>query len=132
MADQNKQTPSVFIVDDDKFLTDMYSVKFLESKFAVEVAPNCTDALAKLGGGYRPDIVLLDVVMPGLSGLDFLKAAKERKLLDGVKVVILSNLGQKEDIEKGMANGADGYIVKANCTPSEVVDKIKSCLKIND
>jgi DNA-binding response OmpR family regulator len=123
-----KTSQSVFIVDDDTFLTDMYSVKFLEHNFKVDVATSCTEAITKLSDGLKPDVILLDMVMPGMTGLDFLAVAKERNLLEGKKIIILSNLGQKEDVEKGLKAGADDYVVKANFTPSEVVEKVNTIL----
>src|SRR3989344_5219610 len=111
----------VFIIDDDKFLLDMYALKFKESGFDVEVAVNAYEALEKLGHGYAPDVILLDVIMPGMDGLEFMKQAREKDLIRRSTVVILSNLGQKEDVEKGLQVGAKDYIVKASCTPSEVV-----------
>ena len=121
-ADTKKK---ILIIDDDTFLLDMYSLKFLESNFDVSTATSSADALAKLVGGFRPDIMLVDVVMPGMDGIQFLAALKE-KAITGIKhIVVLSNLGQKEDVERGLANGAEDYIVKANFTPSEVVTKVR-------
>lgn len=116
----------VLIVDDDKFLLDMYAIKFGENHFEVETAFSGTDALAKLSSGtVNPSIVLLDVVMPGIDGFEVLRQIKEKKLASGAVVIILSNLGQKEDIDRGISLGADGYIVKASATPSEVVAKVR-------
>ena len=115
----------VLIIDDDTFLLDMYSIKFTESGFNVSTATSCTDALAKLTGGYKPDIMLVDIVMPGMDGIDFLKEARSRNLCEATHIIILSNLGQKEDIERGMSCGAQDYIVKANFTPSQVVARVR-------
>ena len=120
---------NVFIIDDDKFLLDMYALKFQESGYEVQVATNGSEALAKLNEGYRPNMVLLDIVMPGMDGLEFLKQAKEKKVLGSAIVVILSNLGQHEDIERGIEQGAKDYIVKASFTPREVVMKVSSILE---
>lgn len=119
---------TILIVDDDTFLLDMYSLKFLESDFDVSTATSCSDALAKLATGYRPEVLLVDVVMPGMDGIQFLQAIKEKGITDIPHIVMLSNLGQKEDIERGISNGAQDYIVKANFTPSEVVGKVKAIL----
>ena len=115
----------ILIIDDDTFLLDMYSLKFLENDFDVSTATSCADALAKLASGYRPEVMLVDVVMPGMDGIQFLQAIKEKAITGIDHIVVLSNLGQKEDVERGLTNGAEDYIVKANFTPSEVVAKIK-------
>jgi len=114
----------IFIVDDDKFLLDMYSMKFTENRFDVEIAFGSMEALGKLEGGAMPDIILLDIVMPTMDGFELLAEIKKRKLAENAVIIILSNLGQQEDIEKGVQLGADGYIIKASSTPTEVVNKV--------
>lgn len=126
-ATEHKQ--KVFIIDDDKFLLDMYAIKFKEVGFDVCAAGNGTDALDKLNEGLVPDIILLDIVMPGMDGFDVLKNIKEKKLVVSAKIIILSNIGQESDIERGKKLGANGYIVKASVTPTEVVEKVKAVLK---
>ena len=119
----------VLIIDDDKFLLDMYSMKFTERQFAVEVAFGSMEALEKLKGGARPDIILLDIVMPNMDGFELLQEIKNQNLAAEAVVIILSNLGQKEDIERGLKLGADGYIIKASSTPTEVVNKVLEIAK---
>jgi len=118
----------VFIVDDDEFLLDMYAVKFRESGFEIEIASSGTDALKKIKEGWIPDVILLDLVMPGMDGFEFLKNVKNEKLIPQAVIIILTNLGQKEDVERGMSLGVKDYIIKANHTPSEVVSKVKMAL----
>lgn len=120
----------VFIVDDDEFLLDMYSVKFRENDFEVETASNSSEALDKINAGLTPDVILLDLVMPGLDGFDFLKKIKEKKLIPRSLIIILTNLGQKEDVDKGMKMGASDYIIKAHYTPNEVVKKVRALLNV--
>ena len=121
MSDKQK----ILLVDDDKFLLDMYSTKFSEAGFEITAVPSAHDALSKLKEGYEPDICLLDIIMPSMDGFEFLKEVKEKKLCDEkMTCIMLSNLGQQEDINKGLSLGADGYIVKASATPSEVVSKV--------
>lgn len=115
---------SILIVDDDKFLSEMYSIKFTERGFTVETADGGPSALAKLDAGLNPDICLVDIVMPEMDGFELIQRIRDRKLEGKHVVIVLSNLGQKEDVEKGLALGADGYIVKASATPTEVVDKV--------
>lgn len=120
---------SVFLIDDDQFLLEMYAVKFKSSGFEVEIASDSESALVKLRSGYLPDIVLLDVVMPKMSGFELLELLRKENLVANAKIIILSNLGQKEDIEKGKSLGVDDYVVKASFTPTEVVEKIKTLIK---
>lgn len=119
----------VLIIDDDKFLLDMYSMKFAEKEFTVDVAFGSMEALEKLKGGAHPDIILLDIVMPTMDGFELLQEIKNQGLAPEAVIIILSNLGQKEDIERGLKLGADGYIIKASSTPTEVVNKVLEIAK---
>jgi|SRR3989338_1391767 len=114
----------ILIVDDDKFLLDMYSLKFSESGFTVETALSGAEALNRLAAGFEPTIYLVDIIMPEVDGFKLIETLKEKGKLPRAAAVILSNLGNKEDIEKGLSLGVDGYIVKASATPSEVVSKV--------
>lgn len=113
----------ILIVDDDKFLLDMYTFKFSEKGFEVAQALGSVEALNKIKGGLTPDILLLDLVMPVMDGFELLTLIKKDNILPNTKVIILSNLGQPEDIAKGRELGANGYVIKASATPSEVVEK---------
>ncbi|HPB60546.1 MAG TPA: response regulator, partial [Candidatus Paceibacterota bacterium] len=95
----------ILIVDDDKFLVDMYSLKFSESGYEVETAQSGDEAVKKLEAGVKPDIYLVDVVMPVMDGFELVENIKQK--FDGNRglIVILSNLGQKEDVEKGLGLG---------------------------
>lgn len=114
----------ILIVDDDKFLLDMYSIKFSERGFTVDTAMSADEALAKFDAGFQPAIFLVDLIMPGMDGFQLIEKLKAKGADKAAAIVILSNLGQKEDIEKGLGLGVDGYIIKASATPSEVVAKV--------
>jgi len=114
----------ILIVDDDKFLLDMYALKFGESDFTVETAMSGEDALKRLDEGFEPAIYLIDIIMPGMDGFKLIETLKEKGKVNASTIIILSNLGNKEDIEKGLGLGVDGYIVKASATPSELVTKV--------
>ena len=115
---------SILIVDDDKFLIDMYSLKFTEKGFTVETAASGPDALQKVDGGLMPDIFLVDIVMPMMDGFELIQHLIQRQKEKRSSIIVLSNLGQKEDVENGLSLGADGYSVKASATPTEVVEKV--------
>jgi CheY-like chemotaxis protein len=126
MKEEKKK--KILIIDDDEFLLDMYLTKFREAGFDIEALFNAKEAIEKIRGGFSPDLILLDILMAGMDGFEFLDILKKENFLKDSKIIILSNLGQKEDIEKGLAKGADDYIVKAYFTPSEIVKKVKELL----
>jgi len=119
----------ILIIDDDKFLLDMYSIKFSENDFEVSTANSGESALEKIEGGLRPDVYLIDLLMPKLDGFQLIDKLREKGINQEAAIIILSNLGQKEDIDKGLKLGVDGYIVKASATPSEVVQKTIDIVK---
>ena len=123
---------SIFIIDDDKFLLDMYSLKFTDTGFDVSGFSDATEALQKIVDGAKPSIILLDIMMPNMDGFGFMEELKKQNLAGSSVIIFLSNLGQKEDIEKGMKAGAKGYIIKASSTPTEVVEKVKKITNGNN
>lgn len=127
--DPNTKKYKVIIVDDDKFLLNMYALKFEKEGVEVETAENSEELLNKLKQGLTADLMLLDIIIPGLDGLATLEKLKNDNLLKGMKVVMLSNQGDTEGIKKAETLGADGYIVKATSIPSEVVEKVMTILK---
>jgi two-component system alkaline phosphatase synthesis response regulator PhoP len=114
----------ILIIDDDKLLLDMYSMKFKEKGFEVVSSLGSLDALAKLREGLKPKVILLDLVMPAIDGFELLETAKKEMLGGQSLYIVLSNLGQDSDIERAKNLGADGYVVKASVTPSEVVTHV--------
>lgn len=126
--DNDKKLPTLLIVDDDNFLLEMYALKFKQSGFDVTTSLGSEDALSKLAGGYNPDILLLDVVMPVMNGFELLKKLVTDHIASDTIKIMLSNRGQQSDIDEGMKLGVAGYIVKANATPSEVIEKVKSIM----
>jgi len=122
----------ILIVEDDPFLIDIYTTKLKDSGFSVEVAKEGESALRKLTE-EKFDLLLLDIVLPQIDGWEILEKVKSQKSkvksLENLKIVILSNLGQKEEVEKGLKLGATKYLIKAHHTPSEVVEEIKAVLK---
>ncbi len=121
---KEKKVYNVFVIDDDSFLLDMYALKFSQKNFQVTSAPGTLQALEKLHTGFVPDVIVVDLVMPAMDGFEFLEVVKNEGLAANALIIILSNLGQQEDIDRGFALGAAGYIIKASATPSEVVAKV--------
>ena len=119
----------ILIVDDDKFLLNMYAIKFQKENFEVVTASDGADALKKLQEGLVPEAIVLDVVMPIMDGLEFLEKMRGEKLAKDSTVLILSNQGQSSDIEKAKSLGIDGYIVKATTIPAEVVSEVLRMLE---
>ena len=119
---------SVLIIEDDSYISDMYKIKLESENFEVATAKDGIIGI-KMLEKQKPDIILLDVVMPKMDGFDVLKIIKKNIELKGIPVVLLTNLGQKENVEKGFDLGADSYIIKAHFTPSEVIEKIREVLK---
>lgn len=123
-TDESQKGYSVLVIDDDAFLLDMYALKFTQKGFNVTVARGTLEALDKLHDGLIPDIIVVDLVMPTMDGFEFLEKIREEKIAEHALIIILSNLGQQEDIDRGLSLGASGYIIKASATPSEVVEKV--------
>lgn len=111
---------SLFLVDDDRFLLDMYAVKFKAAGHSVTAFAGGDELLKALREGATPNAILLDIVMPGMTGFEVLEAIKREGLKKEAKLIVLSNQGQQSDIDQAKALGANGYIVKASAIPSEV------------
>ena len=118
---------TILLIEDDPLLIDIYSTKLKESGFEVTVADDGEKGLKSLEGAM-PDLVLLDIVLPKQNGWEVLSKIRQNDRFKGLKVVLLSNLGQKEEIEKGLSLGADRYLIKAHFTPTQVVQEIQKLL----
>ncbi|MFH0831172.1 MAG: response regulator [Parcubacteria group bacterium] len=117
----------IFLVEDDLFLSDMYRTKFTLSGFEMPHAEDGESALRMIKE-VKPDLVLLDIVLPKRNGFDVLKELKKDAELSKVPVILLTNLSQKDDVDKGFELGANDYIIKAHFTPAEVVAKVEKVL----
>lgn len=122
---------NILIIDDDIFLLDMYSLRLTQAGFNVHTAMSAPEVLTKLRGGFKPDVILMDVVMPAITGFELLEQMNNEKLAVDTLKIFLSNLSQDQDFEKGTSLGAKGYIVKANNTPSEVVAYVLDTMEKN-
>lgn len=119
---------NILLVDDDKFLLDMYAMKFTQQGFTVMSALSASDALSDLKQGFAADVILFDLIMPECDGFQFLEKLRAEKL--GEKALKIALTNQSTDAEKAKAHelGADHFIVKATMIPSEVVNTVRSVL----
>ncbi len=115
---------TVLIVDDDKFLLEMYRKKFELDGAEVDLSVGAEEALSKLRNGATPKIILLDIIMPGIDGLELLKTIRKEKLSPNSIVIMLTNESDSSQINKAKELGIKGYIIKATSIPTEVVDKV--------
>ncbi|OGG59467.1 hypothetical protein A2765_01915 [Candidatus Kaiserbacteria bacterium RIFCSPHIGHO2_01_FULL_56_24] len=116
---------TVLLVDDDKFLLDMYSLKFTQEGFIVVPCFSVQEALEALRGDAKPDVILFDITMPGQDGFEFLKTIRDEKLAAGAKLIALTNQSNDADRTHAQELGAQKYVVKASMIPSEVVAMVK-------
>ncbi len=125
---QSQGKPNIVLVEDDTFLAGMYMTKLKLEGFEVKLAHD-GEAGWKMIHDEKPDLVLLDIVLPKMSGFDVLKKAKASADTKPIPVILLTNLGQRDDVAKGLTLGASDYLIKAHFMPSEVIEKIKKLLK---
>jgi len=124
---ENKGT-NVLIVEDDVFLSGIYRKKFEMEGFKVIMAGD-GEVGWQAAKKKKPDIILLDILLPKLDGFAVLEKLKKDSETKNIPVILLTNLGQKDDVEKGLEQGAADYLIKAHFKPSEVVDKVNKILK---
>ena len=118
----------ILLVEDDTFLADIYLTKFEEAGYDIKLADNGEEGI-KSAKQFKPDVLLLDIVLPKMNGLKVLSTLKKDSELKNIKVIILSNLGAEEDINRAMELGADTYLIKSQYTPSEIVAEVEKVTK---
>lgn len=123
-----KKNYSVLLIEDDSFLANIYKTKFEMEGFKVTVAGNGELGL-KEAKKKSPDVILLDILLPKMDGFTVLEQLKEDSDLKSVPVILLTNLGQKDDVDKGLKLGAADYLIKAHFKPSETVEKVKKVIE---
>ena len=119
---------TILVVEDDKFLRELIVRKLIQEDFSTSEAIDGEDGMKKIKE-EKPDLVLLDLILPGIDGFEVLSKMKEDVSLVQIPVIILSNLGQKDDVERGFKLGAVDYLIKAHFTPGEIIEKVKGALK---
>jgi DNA-binding response OmpR family regulator len=121
------QKASILIVEDDPLLVKMYTTKFNKEGFEVSTAQDGEEGLT-VAASKKIDFMIVDVMMPRLSGIDMLARLRQDPKYQAIPVIVLTNLTQKEEAVKLQGLGVKEYLVKANLTPSEVVAKVKQYL----
>lgn len=119
----------IVLVEDDSFISGMYYTKLASLGWTVEVIDDGEAAWTRLQQDPLPELLLLDIVLPKKDGFEILESLRKDKRTKTLPVILLTNLGQKPDVERGIKLGADDYIIKAHFTPSEVVEKITALLQ---
>ena len=118
----------ILLVEDDSFLSDIYQVKMTNEGFEVAAAMNGVEAIESLEKGLYPDLILLDIIMPYMDGMEVLRKVKSSEDWKNIPVILLTNLSDKSQIEECMSLGASDYLVKSHYTPSMVMERIYSLL----
>jgi len=126
---EQNQSPKkkILIIEDDTFMGSLLERKFKQKDFEIVRVASADEARKAFEAGLA-SLVLLDIILPGTDGITFLKELKLNPQTKNIPVIITSNLGKEEEIEKGMAEGAIDYIVKAHTTPGEIVQKVETIL----
>lgn len=118
----------ILVVEDDKFLRELIVQKLIKEGYETSEAVDGEQGIKKVKE-EKPDLVLLDLILPGIDGFEVLSKKREDPSVVQIPVIILSNLGQKEDVERGLKLGAVDYLIKAHFTPGEIIEKIKNILR---
>ena len=118
---------TILLVEDDEFLAELYGTKLSLEGYDVSLATDGEKGL-KMIKEKKPQLVLLDIILPKMDGFEVLKAGKTDRALRSIPIILLTNLSQKDEVKKGLGLGAKDYLIKAHFMPSEVVEKIKETL----
>jgi DNA-binding response OmpR family regulator len=119
---------TILLVEDDSFVSDIYQMKIESEGFDIIVAENGLEAIKRLEKKI-PDLILLDIVMPYMDGIETLKKIKKEEKWKKIPIILLTNLSEKEKIQEALGMGADDYLIKSHFTPSEVMSKVNMVLK---
>ncbi|MEK7570016.1 MAG: response regulator [Patescibacteria group bacterium] len=118
---------TVALIEDDPLIAEMYTTKFTKEGYDLQHAADGAAGIA-LVKKMSPDIILLDIIMPKMDGFQVLEQLRADAAFKQTPIVMLTNLGQEEDVQKGRALGATDYFIKTNFTPAAIVDKVKTLL----
>lgn len=124
---EGKKKGKILIAEDDKFLSKVLSDKFKRKDYDVAVASDGIETINKIKS-ESPDLILLDLIMPNKNGFEILEEVKVDSNYKDIPVIILSNLGQKKDVERGQKLGVVDYLVKSNTPINDIVKKVEEIL----
>ena len=119
----NRMAKKVLVIEDDAFLSSLVSEKLVQTGFVVDTTMSGKEGVEKAHN--NPDLILLDVMLPDMGGFEVLEALKADPTTKDIPVIILSNLGGREEIEKGIRLGAATYLIKSNVLPHEVAEMVE-------
>ena len=126
MADEANAT-KILIVEDDLFIRELYERQLVLAGYQVATAADGPEGLTKINE-FQPNLLLLDIMLPQMNGLDLLKTIKANEQTKGIPVILLTNLGQDSVIKEGFSLGADGYLIKSAYTPDQIIEEVKKFL----
>lgn len=115
----------ILIVEDDNFVAEVYLAKLSEMGYETALAQNGEEGLAELKKG-KVDLILLDILMPIMNGIEMLEEVKKKEEWKNIPVILLTNIGEKESIQKVREMGVKNYLIKSHFTPAEVIEKVES------
>lgn len=118
----------ILIIEDDSFFRELITKKLFSGGFSISEAPDGKLGLEKIEK-LKPDLILLDLLLPNIDGFEVLERLKGNPETEKIPIIILSNLSQKEDIQKGMEMGAEDFLIKSNFALDEIIDKVQRFLK---
>ncbi|MFZ6015978.1 MAG: response regulator transcription factor [Patescibacteria group bacterium] len=116
---------SVLFIEDDAFLAQIYTKAFEDYGLDVSLMGNCEDGI-KFLSREKPDIIILDLLLPTMNGFEFIEQVRANEIWRDIPILVLSNLGQHDDVVRARQLGADAYMIKAHALPQEVINKIRS------
>jgi CheY-like chemotaxis protein len=132
MNEENNKKRKIMFVDDDKMILDMYNVKFAKAGYDIRSVVSTEQALKVIHDGFLPEVLLIDILMPGMDGLELVAKIKNEKLLPDSIFIMLSNNSSTDDIARAKRLNVDSFIIKASTIPSEVLEEVRKMLEAKD
>lgn len=130
MTDENKNNKKILLVEDDDRLASVYETRLQSEGFTTKRVANGEDALA-MALQVKPDLILLDVMMPKVSGFDVLDILRNTPETSNIKIIMLTALSQESDKQRAVSLGVDDYLIKSQVVIADVVDRVKKQLNLS-